>query len=86
MAKEFDFKLNLRGLNELMKSAEMQSALDEAGAAVANAAGSDYGYRTHLASFVAITNVYPESASAAKDNLTNNTLEKALRSVGLRVR
>mgnify|MGYP006896794247 CR=1 FL=1 len=36
------FELNLQGLNELMKSPEMQSALDDAGAQVAMIAGSDY--------------------------------------------
>ena len=79
-----NFKLNLAGLNELMKSPEMQAHLDEAGAAVANAAGEGYGYRTHVASYVAITNVFPTTREAAIDNLENNTLEKAIRSAGLR--
>ena len=48
------FELNLPGLNELMKSQEMCDALEEAGAAVANAAGSDYAHSVHQASFVAI--------------------------------
>lgn len=78
-----NFKLNLAGLNELMKSAEMQQCLDRAGSAVAAAAGGDYGKRTHVASFVAITNVYPDSKDAAEDNYENNTLLKALGSVGL---
>lgn len=78
-----DFELNLAGLNELMKSPEMQAALTSAGQAVASAAGGDYGVRTHVASFVAITNVYPDSAKAAKDNYENNTLVKALGAAGL---
>ena len=73
-----DFELNLPGLNELMKSPEMQAVLTQAGNAVASAAGGDYGVRTHVASFVAIANVYPDSAKAAKDNFENNTLVKAL--------
>lgn len=78
-----DFELNLPGLNELMKSAEMQAVLTQAGNAVVSAAGGDYGVRTHVASFVAIANVYPNSAKAAKDNFENNTLVKALGAAGL---
>lgn len=77
------FELNLPGLNELMKSDAMVSALEEAGSAVANAAGSDYGHRVHQASFVAICNVYPDSKQAAHENYQENTLVKALGSVGL---
>ena len=78
-----DFKLNLAGLNELMKSPEMQAALQEAGDAVSNVAGGDYGVRVHQASFVAIANVYPNTKRAAQDNYENNTLVKALGAVGL---
>lgn len=77
------FKLNLRGLNELMKSAEMQAALQEAGDTVAAAAGDEYGVRVHTADFVAIANVYPDSEKAAEENSADNTLLKALGSVGL---
>lgn len=79
------FQLNLPGLNELMKSGEMQSILSDAGRAVARAAGSDYGERTHVASFVAISNVFPTSKKAAADNYKNNTLVKALGSAGLKM-
>ena len=82
---DVEFELNLPGLNELMKSPEMQSALTAAGNAVASAAGGDYGVRTHVASFVAITNVYPDSKEAAKDNYKNNSLVKALGAAGLRM-
>lgn len=72
------FELDINGLRQLMKSAEMQSILDEQGAKVANRAGAGYGYRTHVADYVAITNVFPDSAEAAKDNYENNTLLTAL--------
>lgn len=77
------FELNLAGLNELMKSQEMCDALEEAGEAVANAAGVDYAHSVHQASFVAICNVYPDSQEAAHENYEENTLVKALSSVGL---
>lgn len=83
MAK--DFELNLAGLNELMKSAEMQAALTAAGKAVAGAAGRDFGVRTHTASYVAITNVYPESKEAAARDRKENVLLKALGSAGLKM-
>lgn len=79
------FKLNLQGLNELMKSSEMQSALLEAGKAVANAAGGDYAAEVHTANFIAISNVYPNSKAAAKENYEENTLLKAAGAVGLKM-
>ena len=77
------FKLNLPGLNELMKSSEMQSALLEAGNAVASAAGSDYAAEVHTANYIAISNVYPDSKAAASENFKDNTLLKAIGAAGL---
>ena len=85
MAK-VEFELDINGLRELMKGPEMQGALEDAGNAVASAAGGDYGVRVHVASYVAIANVYPDSKEAAKDNYENNTLLKALGSAGLSMR
>lgn len=84
MANRVKFKLNLPGLNELMKSPEMQDALLEAGQAVAQAAGSDYAAEVHTASWIAISNVYPDSKKAAHENFKDNTLLKAIGSVGLK--
>lgn len=81
-----EFELNMAGLRELMKGPEMQAALQDAGDAVATAAGGDHGVRVHVADFVAIANVYPDSKEAAKDNYENNTLLKALGSAGLSMR
>lgn len=78
-------ELNLSGLNEVMKSAEMQAALQAAASTVASRAGDDYGSEVHQASFVAIANVFPDSAEAAKDNYENNTIIKAAGSAGLRL-
>lgn len=83
MANNVKFELNLPGLNELMKSGEMQSALKEAGQAVANAAGGDYAAEVHTANYIAISNVYPNSKKAAHENFTDNTLLRAVGSVGL---
>lgn len=83
MADKVRFKLNLKGLNELMKSAEMKSSLLSAGQAVAEAAGSDYAAEVHTANWIAISNVYPDSRRAAHENYKENTLLKAAGSVGL---
>ena len=85
MANNVKFKLNLPGLNELMKSSEMQSALLSAGQAVANSAGSDYAAEVHTANWIAIANVYPDSKRAASENYKENTLLKAVGSAGLKM-
>lgn len=82
MAKAI-FKLDLPGLNELMKSSEMQAHLHQAGQAVASAAGGDYDSKTYVINYVAVENIFPASERAAHENFTNNTLLKALGSVGL---
>jgi hypothetical protein len=83
LAKKVRFELDIKGLNELMKSSEMQAALQSAGDAVARSSGKEYAARVHTASFVAIANVYPNSKEAAKDNYENNTLIKGIRGAGL---
>ena len=83
MASKVKFELNLAGLNEIMKSSEMQSVLQSAGDAVARNAGADYGTRVHVANYVAIANVFPNSKQAAIENAGSNVLLKSLSSVGL---
>lgn len=77
------FELNLPGLNELMKSPEMQAVLDSAGERVASIAGSEYEATPRTGRWIGFSNVYPISAKGAKDNYENNTLVKALSSSGL---
>ena len=78
MSKNVEFKLNLPGLNELMKSGQMQSALNQAAAQIQGRAGAGYEVESaHPISFVAIASVYAATREAKKDNLKNNTLLKA---------
>lgn len=79
----FKFELNLPGLNELMKSGEMQNYLLNAGNVVAKSAGEGYEAEVHLADYVAISNVYPTTFKSRRDNLNNNTLVKAIGAAGL---
>lgn len=83
MAKNFKFELNLKGLNDLMKSPECQDLVFNAGRAVAQNAGEGYDNEVHLASWVAISNVYPTTYRAMRKNYRENTLLKAVSASGL---
>lgn len=80
-----EVKLNLKGINEVMKSPEILAACEAAGRAVANAAGTDYGTRSGLINYIAFCNVMPESREAKKSNFEENTLIKAVSAVGLKM-
>lgn len=78
-----DFKLNLKGLNQLMKSSEMQSILQEKGGEVASKARSmcpdgEYSVRTYPINWIAVCNVSAENYEALHDGYEHNTLIKAL--------
>ena len=83
MSKKVEIELNLPGLNELMKGSEIQSVLKSAGNSVAQAAGSDYACDVDVINWIAIANVYPNSRKAAHENFKDNSLLKAVGSVGL---
>ncbi len=85
MGKAVKFELNLPGLNELMKSPEMQAVTEAAGKAMARAAGPGYATKTHVGSWTVVTSVYPETDEANRDNLKNNTMLKVAQSSGLRL-
>lgn len=79
------FKLDIKGLNALMKSPEMQAVLDEKGAEVqarAEAASQDpdahYSRSTWVGNFIAASQVRADNPEALHENLRNNTLLKAL--------
>ena len=83
MGKKVDFKLNLRGLNELMAGPEMQAVLTEKGKRVEAAAQSmcpkgEYQTRTKGGYHAARTFVSVENAEALHDSYENNTMLKAL--------
>ena len=80
------FKLNLRGLNEVMKSAGMQSVLNSAAAQLARQSGGDGSAGVeyaHPISFVAIASVRTDTFKARLDNSRHNSLLKAAGSVRL---
>jgi hypothetical protein len=76
-------KLNLPGINEVMKSSGIQEATKEAAEVVRSMAGDGYEVRPFIGNWIAGATVYTEDPNAKKDNLANNTLVKALSASGL---
>lgn len=90
MSKKVDFKLDLLGLNDLMKSAEMQEHLQQAANFVQETAygmaadpQAEYSADVSVANFVAIGRVHADNREALRENYQNNTLIKALGASGL---
>lgn len=78
------FKLDLAGLNQLMKSGEMQAVLNSAANQIAAAAGDGFEVESaHPISFVGIAAVHAETPEAKRENSEDNTLLKAAGSVRL---
>lgn len=77
------FELNLAGLNELMKSEEMQDHLKEACETVADLAGEGHTVDVHTINYIAIGYVDANTPEADKANLESNVLLKALSTAGL---
>ena len=79
------FELDLRGLNQLMKSEEMQTILSQYGNEVATRAKSnamdsraEFSTNTKTINYIAVTNVRADNRYAILENLKHNTLRKAL--------
>lgn len=81
MADSVKVELNIKGVNELMKSAPIQAALKSAGEAVARQAGGiAHAGATRTINWIAVQDVRSDSE---KDE---NALISALSSVGLSLR
>ena len=77
------FKLNIIGLRELMRSADMRQALNAAGVSVENKAqtfsgGEDFAHAIKVLDYTALATVYPNSNEAYKAVYKDNILEKSL--------
>lgn len=79
------FQLNLPGINQLMKSPEMQAQLEAAGQAVASAADGNYDTAAHTLNYFVQVNVFPADKESARKNSRQNELLKAAEAVGLRM-
>ena len=78
-------KLNLKGINEVMKSPEILAACEAAGRAVANAAGPDHGIQSGLLDYIAYCDVVAETKEAKRANYEDNVALKAVSAVGLKL-
>ena len=72
-------ELNDVGIQELLKSSEMQDILKEYGSQKAAEAGNGYSCAVHVHQKRAVANVYPDTDEARQDNYDNNTLLKVVR-------
>lgn len=73
------FKLNGRGVGQLLKSAEMQGVLEEYATAIRNRCGDGYEQDRFVAGSRAVAIVKATSFKAKRENMKNNTLLKAVR-------
>lgn len=81
MAKNVKVELNLKGVNELMKSAPIQAALKSAGEAVARQAGGQaHADSTRTINWIAVQDIRSD------DDNDLNALISAVSSVGLSLR
>lgn len=73
------FKLNRKGVAELMKSDAMQSVLKDHATAICNRCGDGYEQNIHVGKNRANAMVSAVTYKAKKDNLNNNTILKAVK-------
>ena len=73
-------ELNDAGVQELLKSPEMQAILSELAQGKVSQAGDGYSYEVHTGEKRAYCNIFPATPDAKKDNYANNTLERVIRS------
>ena len=76
------FQLKLKGLNEVMKSPELQAIMQEKGEAISNAAssmsdGGEFEAQTKPIRWIAVTDVRAKDNKAMKAVLEDNVLLKA---------
>lgn len=71
-------KLNLAGLNRIMRSDAVQAKVDQIGKSMAADAGEDFEYVSSPHKWVARGFVQPGSARAAREQAKNAVLERAL--------
>lgn len=75
----FKFKLNQKGVRELLKSDEMQSVLSTRARSIRERCGEGYEQDIYIGKSRANAIVRAKTYKAKKDNLKNNTLLKAVR-------
>ncbi len=74
-----NFKLNRKGVAELMKSNEMQAVLIKKASEIRNRCGDGYESDIHIGKNRANAMVNAATPKAVADNMRNNTILKAVR-------
>jgi len=72
-------ELSYKGIGQLLKGAEMRQLMEKYGSETAERAGAGYGYRVHNTGQRQAVNVFPETYSASRDNIENNTLLRSVK-------
>ena len=78
MAEKIKIELNSGGIGELLKSSEVDAFLQETASGVRQSCGAGYETDSYHAGSRVIASVFTANSKAAKDNLQNNTLLKAV--------
>ena len=78
-------KLNLPGINEVMRDPEIQAACEQAAREIGSASGIETETESGTIKYIAYANVWPATEEAAKENFENNSLIKAITSAGYRL-
>ena len=76
---KMQFKLNRKGVADLMKSAEMQEVLNGYATNIRNRCGDGYEQDIHVGKNRANAMVSATTYQAKADNLKNNTILKAVK-------
>ncbi|EGS34224.1 hypothetical protein [Finegoldia magna] len=76
---KFRFRLNKKGVSQLLHSDEMKNVLEERAAVVKNRCGDGYASDVVDEKTRAFVSVYASSSKARQENIKNNTLLKALK-------
>ena len=75
----FNFKLNSKGVREMLRSEEVKAMLRERAEAIKGRAGDGYEVSTFTGKTRANASVKATTVKAIKDTQKNNTLLKAVR-------
>lgn len=74
-----NFKLNRKGVRELMQSQEMQAVLQEKASQITARCGDGYEHDVMVGKNRANAMVRAATSKAKRDNMDNNTILKAVR-------
>ena len=79
MNKNFRFKLNRKGISQILKGEDMQSELGRLGEEVARRCGEGYESDVFVGKTRANVSIRTKTREAVKDNMNNNTLLKNMK-------